>query len=222
MNRRHLTMTGLMIGVALFAAGEVNAQARGPSVFRQQSVDPADSAATREAKIAELGAWLKRLVGRFHYEGTLDIADSPSSERRARGVGDCIGIGDGPGVHCVINVTWPEMKWPAGRDGVRPLAPAMILYGIDPESLGIRVLQVDGRSIAVSALSVLKGDTLAFTTPCINEARIPACRRITRIYIPSSSDGNYIRMSLDIEWWTGRGYERAGGYVFFLQRVPLS
>lgn len=249
MNRRQLTLAGLLVSVAVFLAGEVNAQARGQlTPGPQRSTEPAGGYAAREAKLAELDAWLRRLVGKFRYEGEIQISafacdnrgpcEIPGfncvfsmcfAVRTFQGAGDCMSIGAGPGVHCVINVPWPEsiqvphpftaqllnLRWRG-----RLLAPAMIQYGMDTDSLGIRYLLVDSKSIAESALGVLRGDTVTFTTAgCVNSGLI-SCRQIFSIH--ASRDGKVIQMSLDLEYIPSRGsgYRKFAGTAFTLYREP--
>ena len=79
--------------------------------------------------------------------------------RKATGIGDCAGIGTGPGVHCVFNVPWPEFEETGPWRGYpivlpwkdRTLDPAIFLFGLDPENPGIRYLAVDSQSIAEEA-----------------------------------------------------------------------
>ena len=94
--------------------------------------------------------------------------------REATGIGDCVGIGTGSGVHCVFNVPWPAFEetdpW-GGYPIVLPwkdriLDPAVFLFGMDPDNSGIRYLAVDGQSIAEEAWGYLKGDTIHFELPC--------------------------------------------------------
>ncbi len=191
----HRNVAIALLSYTVLGSGELYAQARGPSRFElgqsEKVVDAAKVDAARAKKLAELSAWLKRLVGRFHYEGYmvlftgagcrgcgdiggyLRIGDLYYLSRAVTGVGDCKAFGTGPGVHCAISVPWPApaaIVLPVGGRGsvnVRPwpgpsLDPAMILYGIDPDSLAIRMLVVDGHSIALSMLGVLQGDTATF------------------------------------------------------------
>jgi len=114
-------------------------------------------------------------------------------------MGDCLGFVTGPGVQCVINVTWQRLSWNAVGNGPwsPTLAPAMILYGVDPDELGIRYLQVDNLGIADSALGSLNGDTVVFRMSCVNQdADMRSCTRDVRMSV--SPDGRTIRMAIDV------------------------
>ena len=200
---RATTIT-LLTCAGLGVSDMISAQARGPSRWAPRQVErsvptPADEAAAREAKLAELEEWLGRLVGKFRLQGTVSTAVGggigPISsaaldtsgvgqahctggqcylERDPRGVGECRHVGAGPGVQCRIDVPWPQMTFTAGPFqggggfGSPNLEGARILYGIDPDNLGIRFLMVDGKSLAIEALGFLEGSWAVFTTRCVN------------------------------------------------------
>lgn len=167
----------LLTFVALLAAAEVGAQARGPSIagIQERAAERALLERTPEVRaqrVAEMDAWLRRLHGRFRIEGP------------GKRLEDCIGVGSGPGVQC--------MRSPAyipSNSGVS--APSMIMYGFDPNEPGIRFLLVNERSIAESDLGKLSGDSVTFravTCPksTDQQARIMVmtCERRLRIYAP--------------------------------------
>jgi hypothetical protein len=148
----------------------------------------------------EILAWLRRFVGQFSYSGYVDVrADGiPRQRQGVAGVAKCVAFGQTPGVHCTINVTWPEVHGPGGKEvpgGVSTLTPAMIQYGFDPDRLGVRFMQVDSRGIAERGDGYLYTNTLVTTTACVG---IPGnCQRITRI--TPQSDGQFIETQIDIE-----------------------
>jgi hypothetical protein len=231
----------LLAGIALLGASEAHAQARGQqrseSDRTEKVIDPAEVAATRAAKLAELEAWLKRLVGSFRYEG--DVAEAIAqfsigrdvrtqySRSHAKGMADCIGFGDGPGVQCVIKVTWPPTRayHPAQGGAGSPstpgfaeyliLNPAMSLYGIDPDKLGIRYMQVNGKSVAEIGLGTLNGDVLAFETPCKLGELPTTCRQFTRII--AAPDRKSIRIEIDAKLSISL---TKISFRFLLHRVP--
>lgn len=169
----------LLAYVTLLAFGEVNAQVRGEPAtkLRNEAVDPANS---RAAKLAELDDWLRRLQGHYRV----------SRDGRPVGLQDCVGIGDGPGVHCMIG--------PAPNSEIE--APTMILYGVDLDALEIRFLQVNARSHAEGDRGRLSGNTLNFpkvqcptTIDRSIDLRGPgvmvfSCERRLRIYSPPDSN----------------------------------
>jgi len=168
--------TGILLSTcaALLFCGEVHAQARGPSVAALQD-SVAQPALSGPEKLAALDTWLRRLAGRYRI----------TRMGRAAGMEDCIGIGAGPGVQCVIGPP------PPNPDGT---APTMVLYGVDPDVPGIRYLQVNGRSIAEGDLGKLSDDTLGFSkVQCpttLNRqsgSSMLSCQRQVRIYAPPGS-----------------------------------
>lgn len=194
---RAITIAALA-GAVLFAPALASAQLRGP--FRSASPAPVEKVGTvdaetaRAAQLAELESWLGGLKGRYDVDGgarvfsglTVVGSGSPCPEtycyiwKDARGTGECIGIGEGPGVHCLINVPWPRFPFPSGwipptALGRPPppeipwsghnLGPASILFGIDPDIPGIRLFLADGLSRATEAVGELKGETVRFRLP---------------------------------------------------------
>jgi hypothetical protein len=224
------TFTVLVCLVA--ASGQVSAQGRGlPAQEQRDKVkEVSGSPAARAAKLAELDSWLRRLVGRFAYSGYItnggedslcDVArrynpqlvcsnSLSASPRPIQGIGSCVSIGAGPGVRCLINVEWPRglgsVPWESN------LAPATILYGIDPVALGIRYLQVDGQSLAEGTLGYLQNDTASFTVSCANTPKL-SCSRVVKIYAPPNE--NSIELSVTVVLRIGRII-----YHMHLQRMP--
>lgn len=153
---------------------------------------------TRKAE--DLIPWLRRLLGRYTYQGYVDLQGRGKAKDRLNvtGLGTCVGFGAAPGVQCEINVRWPQVR---GEDNqplkgsVSSLDPAMILYGLEPDDIGIRYLQVDSRGLAEGAVGLVTGDTATFRTPCVDA---PAgCERITRI--TAIQDSKIIDMQVDTE-----------------------
>lgn len=159
--------------------------------------------------------WLKRLVGQYRYQGYVDVRaeGAPRGRQAVQGVSECIPFGLAPSVQCSINVVWPEVQGEDGAEvpgGVSNLSPAMIMYGLDPDHLGIHYLQVDSKGFTTSALGYLDGNTLNTTAPC---ADIPGkCERVTRI--EAQPDGKVIHMQIDIN----NEYTRVVRYNFALLR----
>jgi len=169
---------------------------------------------TRE--VADLIPWLRRLLGQYTYEGQVDLGGKGKAEdrRSVRGVGLCIGFGVAPGVQCEINVRWPTVRGPDGSDvlgGVSTFDPAMILYGLEPDEIGIRYLQVDNRGLAEGATGFVVGDTATFKTACVD---IPeGCQRTTRI--TAKADSDIIDMQIDTEL----DFQLAARFNFQMRRV---
>jgi hypothetical protein len=113
----------------------------------------------RTTAIARLDTWLRRLVGRFRISEVNGVAVK-------RGLQDCIAIGAGPGVHCLIGPGAGEQKYTG--------APTMTLYGIDTQALKVSYLQVNSESIAEGALGRLSGDSITFAGECPRPAHTPS------------------------------------------------
>ena len=130
------------------------------------------------------------------------------------GSGLCVGFGLAPGVQCEIHVNWriPEgARGPGTLAGVSYLTPAMILYGVEPDDLGIRYLQVDNRGLAEGATGVVVGNTASFTTACVDVPQ--GCQRVTRITAPPDSK------TLDMQVDTNVDGQLALRYRFKFTRV---
>ncbi len=191
--------------VAMLVFADARAQVRGPSVKEVRERVDADPAIARAAKLAELDAWLRRLVGRYAVSGSVGMPYrySPVCRRNTRcqepalppnsgfkGLADCTRIGDGPGVHCLVNITGIK-----GRQ--YRIYPKAMLYGIDPDALGIRYLQVNGESIAEGDIGTLAGDSVSFRFTC-PIVRMPMyntlyCHREVRIQ--AAPDGKRVEIS---------------------------
>ncbi len=95
--------------------------------------------------------------------------------------------------------------------GVSTLTPAMAIYAVDLNYLGIQSLHVDSRGMADSGLGYLDGNTLTTTTACVD---LPGdCKRISRI--EARPDGKLIQMQTDIE----QDEKRVIRYSFVLRRL---
>jgi hypothetical protein len=180
----------------------------------QPSQLPPPPAATRDLELSEIvvtGAkkvrdpeavlkWLSRLVGKFDYEGYVELRSegAPQGRLPVRGGGECIGFGPGPGVQCSMRVNWPKVRGPGGEDvlgGVSSLTPAMTLYGYDADFIAIHFQQVDNKGLADSGRGYLTGDVLTTKADCVYE--MAGCERI--MHISADPDGKRIQTQIDIE-----------------------
>jgi hypothetical protein len=189
----------------------------------------------------EMGAWLRRLVGRYSFEGVVQVVlpeyaknqcgplpPEPSESgtlpppddsycSAIHGKGDCISVGTGPGVQCILDVVWQEIyevtdEGAFNLPGFVPyMNPAMELFGLDPGRAGVGHLLVDHKGLPESTLGFIKGNRLVFKAPCVNapvlfgamkldrvdDRILQTCERIT--YIDAKVDSKVVHMSVDIE-----------------------
>jgi hypothetical protein len=191
---------------------------------------------------APMDVWLRRLVGTFSFEGAVQVALLPEYEKNLcgtlppapgedppmeapatpyctgiHGKGDCVGVGNGPGVQCVLNVTWQEIHEVEegvvyNLPGFVPyLNPAMTLHGLDPGKSAINYLLVDHKGLPEGGFSDIRGNRAIFNTPCVNtpalfnamkldrvdDRTLQTCERV--LYIDAKPDSRVIHMSIDIE-----------------------
>jgi hypothetical protein len=120
-----------------------------------------------------MDVWLRRLVGRFQWEGILDTQplgaeEDGSDVLRVQGMGDCIAVGQGPGVQCVLDVRWREEFTFQGTPVAVPnLTPAMTMYGLDPIRERFVYLQVGNKGLALGGPGALYGATATLRATCI-------------------------------------------------------
>ena len=163
--------------------------------------------------VAGISDWLRRLVGRYRFEGSVEVVYSHEGEdyddhrcaplppkpddngnlpplalpycSTIRGKGDCVAVGKGPGVQCILDVSWQEFREtiapsddvskrdaPAGSytlpGGTPYLAPSMLLLGLDPAQSGIRYLLVDDKGLPEGGVGTIKGNKATLKTSCVN------------------------------------------------------
>jgi hypothetical protein len=215
---------------AMLGAMEVHAAPRGAAVPPEPQT-PETREAKRQQMERDMTAWLPRLVGRYDLEGVGNFSQlgvyGEITQRSAEGKADCIAIGDGAGVQCVLHATWLEAWGPGGQPiegGVPFLGPAAILFGFDPNASVIRYLLLTTDGIAEAETGTLHGNTLRFyfETHCESDARFSLtsdsegnpvsdtlpdnpgnrCRRVMGIYAPP--EAKYLTMTVDIEPWSQR------------------
>jgi hypothetical protein len=210
-----MLLTILLAWIAVLASGDLHAQAHGPPASAWKKSPPnLNDPVQRAAMMAKLDTWLRRLVGNFRYEGIVQFGFE--DERPVSGTRDCFGIGEGPGVLCVINMTWREIGPNGNRGPYSYLKPAMALYGIGPSVAEISFLQVDDRGLPEGVPAKLRDDDVVrFQVPCVNES--PVCRRIVRI--KAGPDGVPIDMRIDT--WGNYFGDMAPAITYLLTLVPI-
>jgi hypothetical protein len=228
-----------LVGLALLANNRAGADPRTPP--RVDYLPTPD---------VPMDVWLPRLVGSYSFEGAVEVVyDHPDYVEHLcgslppkpdeyevlpptpilpycsdiKGAGDCIAIGNGPGLQCILNVSWQNFGYLPGGNvlagGVSYLGPAMELFGMDPGRLMIRHLLVDSKGLPEGGAGVIKGNRATFKTVCVDspeilEAMPPlvdsskqpqppyyhsawrTCDRIVRIDVAPGS--RVVHMSIDI------------------------
>jgi hypothetical protein len=155
----------LMIAAGVLTSIEAEAQAGGRPVTesRQQTRLGDAPAPNREQQLANLHAWLGRLVGQFQVTSSFDglpvvlasgsviLRDPPQIYAL-----QCVPVGSGSGVLCLNSAK-------EGTVGEPPLA---FLFGVDAERLGIRALEINGKAHANESFGLLSGDTATLHWEC--------------------------------------------------------
>lgn len=173
----------------------------------QEVVVTGEKATTRTRALKE---WLKLLVGKYTYEGYVDLCgqDNPKDLRSVTGNADCVASGENPNVHCTVNVRWPAARGENGAPvlgGVSSLLPAFAIYSLEnrylPDKqayqLGLMFTQVDNKGVAEWASGTLMGDTFTSSEPCVG---IPGdCRKITKITASPESDEIYSLVDIQVD-----------------------
>jgi hypothetical protein len=176
-----------------------------------------------ETDTKDLQSWLRLLVGKYTYEGYVDLCGRGNGEdqRPVTGKSDCVASGSTPIVHCTVNVRWPATRGEDGapvRGGVANLLPAFVIYTLEKLPIrdvrgnlwGLIFTQVDSKGIAEWGSGTLVGDTFTSREPCVDT---PAnCQKITRI--TARPDSNEITMLVD----TRINGERVLRQAFLLHR----
>ncbi|MEO8313476.1 MAG: hypothetical protein ABI645_01665 [Pseudomonadota bacterium] len=216
-----LLTTGVLVAAAL-ACGVAGAQPHAEPEIEFKAALPV----TEPAAIAE---WLKRLRGRFKYDGMVQVGDCvmvPSAAggppppptdncQGIKGKSDCVGIGDGPGVQCILNVIWQDIFHVNYEDGtvtevlVSYLDPAMELYGVDPRNSAVTRMMVDNKGRGENGSGFIKGDTAKFKSRCVSTVvsqTAEECFRIVRIEAKPDARLLYV--------WLGTQYEPASETTF--------
>jgi hypothetical protein len=215
MNPRRNTVAILLASVAMLVAGIAVAD---PRAAQTTGAEPVPD--------TEMKVWLGRMVDKFKFEGIVNVparGDCPTFCVTVKGTGDCVAVGSGPGVQCILNATWEEL-WeiiqPSDEEvggvfelpgGIPYLDPAMALFGLDPGQSGISYLLVSDKGMPEGGLGFIEGNRATFKTKCVNEptllaamkpeafnGRLPdTCDRT--IHIDAKPDSTVVWMTIEIE-----------------------
>lgn len=230
------------MGAALLASAAAHADPRTPPPRADYQLTPD----------APMDLWLPRLVGKYSFSGAVEVVydhpdyldhrcggalppDPLTSESSippppvtpycsdVQGNGECIAIGKGPGVQCLLNVVWQNFGYLPGGDvlagGVSYLSPGVELFGMDPSRQVISHLVVDNKGLPERGAGVIKGNRATFKSACVNAPAVLAdmpplanssrpaqppyyhyvwrtCDRVVRI--DARPDSSVVHMSIDI------------------------
>jgi hypothetical protein len=180
-----------------------------------------------KTKTKDLQEWLKLLVGKYTYDGYIDLCgkDNAEDQRPVTGRANCIAQSSTANVQCTVNVRWPETRGEHGDPvlgGVSSLVPAFVIYALEnryiPEEnvarLALMFTQVDSKGVAEWAAGTLVGDTFISKESCVG---IPGdCHKITRITAKPNSNEISMRIDVDID------NQRVLRQEFLLHREPNS
>lgn len=140
--------------------------------------------------------WLRRLAGNFKLDGMVTYGDCSMGMCSAiTGYIDCIAVGDGPGVQCVINAKWEVYSRFVNLSSF--LDPAMSLFGLDPGRSAINLLLISDRSLSSGGFGVVEGHFAAFKTLCPG-ANEDGCQVGIRIEARPDANINYMWIGTSI------------------------
>jgi hypothetical protein len=134
------------------------------AVFGNPAAPPTD--------LAELQSFLRRLPGRFRIEGRIEgikpgnALASVLLAGKITGVADCRSVGEGVGVDCMINATWPAIGFNGNEDlrayVLNTFRPAVLVLGVDPNPdwLRVRTLLVTADGFSHGGLGHLADNTI--------------------------------------------------------------
>lgn len=143
---------------------------------------PEEQEGRRVRALGEVDDWLRKLAGRYRIDAiSISLSKSPSPPRGYSGMADCIGVGQGPGVQCLVAL-----------EGV----PRLLLFGRNPDDLKIHVMEVDRMGIGVGRSGPLRGSSTQSRAKVPNTPAHPMLEEVKRYY--ASPDGGDIRFTIEI------------------------
>ncbi|MEO8313477.1 MAG: hypothetical protein ABI645_01670 [Pseudomonadota bacterium] len=239
MNRCSVYRAALLVCAALVVSGRASADPRTSQTTGQEAGPPTPP-----------DIWLRRLVGKYKFEGLVQvvalgdcgplppdpakqdqISEAPPEPycRSITGKGDCIAIGTGPGVQCILNVAWRDMyetvyqtategtvdNSPTGvfelPGGASYLDPSMALFGLGPGNPSITYLLVDHKGMPEGGPGSVSGNRATFKTECVNAATLlHAMKQVEfnnrmphtcerTIYFDAKPDSKVVLVTMDID-----------------------
>lgn len=163
--------------------------------------------------------WMARLVGEFTVAGKVDLhGHSDTDLLEAEGRSICVGLGPGPAVQCELSIRWPEARGHGGEEitgGVSNLNPAMMVFGFEPNRIGIRHMLVGNDGIADGGRGyLLSGDTLVTRAKCGGIAG--TCERTVQVTAAPDAQTVRVRIEMQID------LQKAVTVAFVMNRVAGS
>jgi hypothetical protein len=163
--------------------------------------------------------WMARIVGQFTVTGNVDLRGHSGTDLLdAQGRSTCVGLGPGPAVQCELSIRWPEARGIDGEKivgGVSTLDPAMMVFGFEPNRIGIRHMLVGNDGIADGAMGyLLSGDTLVTRAKCGGVAG--TCERMVQVTAEPDAQTVRVRIEMQID------LRKAVTIAFDMHRVPGS
>jgi hypothetical protein len=175
-----IVVSAVILCTALMCSGTASAQPHRP-----------DEAGAEPLPNTDLNVWLRRLVGKYKLDGAANPFGCPDNCSGVKGKVDCIAIGTGPGVQCILNATWQE-RWSFQGQPIllAYLDPSMMLMGLDPGISAINMLLVNDKGLPEGALGRIKGITASFYSPCVNMPVFDTSARQPAPADPGAVDAN--------------------------------
>jgi len=211
-----------IVPAVLLANPVVLAAAEDPPAQADEQLDEVVVSGTRlksERNPQKVIDWMARLVGSFTFEGHVDLRGRGNAAdlRPVQGTAICTGFGPAPAVQCELRVRWPEARGSNGEPipgGLSYFDPAVIVYGFEPNRIGIRYMLVGSKGVSTSDLARLVGDTLVSRKPCTD---FPGdCQRLMRV--TAAPDLRQVEMHIELQVDGVKALE----YAFVMVRVPGS
>lgn len=155
------------------------------TVQESEPETPEEEENRRVRKLEDVDDWLRKLVGRYRIDALVESLLFPGPAAGYSGMADCIGVGNGAGVQCLVAIH--------GADILH-----LLMFGRNPDDLKVHVLEVDEKGIGEARSGPLRGSTMQSRAKVPNTpAARPVIEVVKRIYI--SPDGEDIRFTTERE-----------------------
>jgi hypothetical protein len=194
---------------------------------RDEHGEPLDGD-VRARQLAETKSWLRRLNGKYRIEG-MRWNSTDRKNMLVRGTAECFGIGNGPGVSCVISAGWKSNRETSeqedqSRDMHSAIRPQVLLFGLDPDTTEILVTHVD--AVAVELRGIVLGGAVILNErrPPLVSRRAPINDRNRREDLVALEKGKYRRPALHYYTATlsSLPLDEDGNYPRRLSRIAIT